>query len=74
MPKRARQDLMEWSPKRDLRATIARILAEDRRVPTAGVLAEDRGIVITDDRPFNEYFALRRLWQYYWLESYRIVL
>ena len=72
MPDRARQDLMEWSTNRDLRSMVALILSRD--VPTEGILPEDHGIVITDDRPFNEYFAIRRLWQYYWLESYRIVL
>jgi hypothetical protein len=59
MPAAARADLSEWKPGADLRSEIAKVLGEE--LPLARALPAHPGIVITDDRPFNEYFLLRRL-------------
>jgi hypothetical protein len=32
----------------------------NRRIPVEDLLVADRTVVITDDRPFNEYYLLRR--------------
>lgn len=58
MPAAARADLAEWSPGSDLRADLAKVLAAE--VPLAAALPSHPRNVITDDRPFNEYFLLRR--------------
>lgn len=60
MPEAAKQDMLEWSDGTwDLKLAWRLILAEFK--PTEDFLPEDRSVVITDDRPFNEYFWLRRL-------------
>jgi spermidine synthase len=59
MPARARRDLVEWSPKRFLRPMVAKVLASE--VPLEDLLNEDESIVVSDDRPFNEYYVLRRI-------------
>jgi spermidine synthase len=60
MPEAARRDLVEWNSGRYRRpkAFIEAILSQE--VPVGEFLAPDSGAVITDDRPFNEYFLLRR--------------
>jgi len=57
MPDRARKDLAEWTVN-GLDADLTNVLS--REVPFAAVLPPSRTIVITDDRPFNEYYLLRR--------------
>ncbi|MBI1922192.1 MAG: fused MFS/spermidine synthase [Geobacter sp.] len=57
LPVQAKKDLLEWSHK-GLNADISSILANE--IPVAELLSLDRSIVITDDRPYNEYFLLRR--------------
>ncbi len=54
MPPAARRDLVEWSPGATPRAMAARILAG--RVPAR---AATGGPIITDDRPYNEYYLVR---------------
>lgn len=44
--------------KKDARTDWATVLA--REIPLAELLPEDRGITITDDHPYNEYYLLRR--------------
>jgi spermidine synthase len=59
MPAAAKADLAEWSrPPGDLRTDIATVLG--RQLPIARVLPAHPGVIITDDRPYNEYFLLRR--------------
>ncbi len=59
MPMAARQDLIEWGPAPTAEAMAALILAP--RVPIGAVAPEPATAPpITDDRPFNEYFLLRR--------------
>jgi predicted membrane-bound spermidine synthase len=59
MPKRAQIDLLEWNTEKDLDKYLSQVLA--REVSIDQLLPEDANIRITDDRPFNEYFLLRRL-------------
>nr|WP_321983705.1 hypothetical protein [uncultured Lichenicoccus sp.] len=54
MPEAARRDLVEWNPGTTPRAMVTRILAG--RVTTAG---GQPGPIITDDRPYNEYYLAR---------------
>ncbi len=58
MPDRARQDLMEWYPGGECRQILADILC--REVKIADISGPDHVFAITDDRPYNEYFLLRR--------------
>jgi len=59
MPPDARDDLLEWSPGSDINSVAHQLLGGE--IPLWAILNEDQGIAITDDRPFNEYFFLRRL-------------
>jgi spermidine synthase len=59
MPISAQQDLMEWQTGTDVCGLLERILRN--KIPLKAILAEDKTIVVTDDRPYNEYYILRRL-------------
>jgi hypothetical protein len=59
MPESARQDLLEWNVSKDAPAYLAQVLTNEYSVPA--LLNPDAGIQVTDDKPFNEYFLLRRL-------------
>jgi hypothetical protein len=60
MPKAAQRDLMEWGPAQTPEGMAATILAQ--RVSLGAIVPEiATAPQITDDRPFNEYFLLRRL-------------
>jgi len=58
-PDRARQDALEWSEAQDLRAELDRLLSKE--IPIGRLLNEDPRVTIRDDRPFNEYFLIRRV-------------
>ena len=59
MPEAARSDLTEWGPAPTPEAMATAILAG--RVPISSLTsAPGRVPAITDDRPYNEYFLLRR--------------
>ncbi|MFK7739595.1 MAG: fused MFS/spermidine synthase [Planctomycetota bacterium] len=58
MPEAARANLSEWTYGVPLEMAWKFVL--DQLVPIETMLPEDRELVITDDRPFNEYFWLRR--------------
>jgi hypothetical protein len=58
MPNSAVDDLLEWSPSRDLPAYLGQILLKE--CPIEKALDPDPRIRITDDQPYNEYFLLRR--------------
>jgi hypothetical protein len=58
MPNAAVDDLLEWSPTRSVPDYIAQVLGQEFTVEEA--LDPDPRIRITDDRPYNEYFLLRR--------------
>ncbi len=59
MPDAARKDLLEWANGRDLRETVKSIII--REINLQNLLNDDKKIIITDDKPFNEYCLLRRL-------------
>jgi hypothetical protein len=59
MPPAARWDLVEWYPPRLLEPMVAKVLASE--VPLESLLVPDEEVVVTDDRPFNEYYVLRRI-------------
>jgi spermidine synthase len=55
----AKRDLMEWNSNISVEKMAENILS--RRTDIAKLLPEDgRSTVVTDDLPYNEYFALRR--------------
>lgn len=58
MPEAARQDLLEWT--HGLPLAVAWPLVLDQRIPLQDMLPTNPRLGITDDRPFNEYFWLRR--------------
>ena len=59
MPEAAKKDLVEWHPQMPLEVAWDYVLKQ--RIPLADVLPGNPRLGITDDRPFNEYFLLRRL-------------
>jgi spermidine synthase len=58
MPAAAATDLLEWSSSEDLPTYLNGVLAH--HFANAGALNPDLSVRITDDRPYNEYFLLRR--------------
>ena len=58
MPRAAVDDLLEWSPTRNLPDYLAEVLV--REFPIEQALDPDWRVRITDDHPYNEYFLLRR--------------
>ncbi len=59
MPVNAVRDFTEWYGGMDVRAVAN--LALTREIDLGSILNEDRTVTITDDKPYNEYFFLRRL-------------
>jgi len=59
MPESARQDLLEWNTSKDAPAYLNQVLTNEYSVPN--LLNTNVAVQVTDDRPFNEYFLLRRL-------------
>ena len=59
MPQGAQQDLMEWFPERNIRGVLSDILG--REVSLSKVTDSERPLSLTDDRPYNEYYVLRRV-------------
>jgi hypothetical protein len=57
IPPRARSDMLEWFPFR-LEYILGTMLKKEINISL--ILDEDNKIMITDDRPINEYFKLRR--------------
>ena len=58
MPLDAKRDLLEWSSSQDPSACLGQVLALEN--PIEQILNPNPEIRITDDRPYNEYFLLRR--------------
>jgi spermidine synthase len=63
MSKVARADLMEWQPQADPLTFWKDVLG--REVPIQELMSDNPKLVITDDHPFNEYYLLRRSWNYH---------
>jgi len=59
MPVSAQKDLLEWEDVQDAGLVLSGLLHKE--VGLQGLLHPDTTIVITDDRPYNEYYMLRRL-------------
>jgi len=60
LPEKARRDLVEWNTG-DLRDPYDFIVAVlKRQFPVEDLLKGDARVVVKDDRPFNEYYLLRR--------------
>jgi hypothetical protein len=57
LPLLAKHDLMEWETQTNIRNFLNQTLKKEIPVDT---LLNDDPIYISDDRPFNEYFLLRR--------------
>ena len=62
LPASAKKDLLEWTSTPDIAAYLDLVLS--REYPIERILHPDPQIRITDDRPYNEYFLLRRLDQF----------
>ncbi|HQP46606.1 MAG TPA: hypothetical protein PKV59_07360 [Flexilinea sp.] len=61
IPEKARKDIMEWyqvDQTTNLEGFIKFIFKSE--IPFAELLNDDQEIIITDNKPFNEYFFLRR--------------
>ncbi len=58
LPEAATRDLLEWGPEKSAEAQFARVV--DREFMT-DQLMDPQAPSLTDDRPVNEYFLLRRL-------------
>jgi hypothetical protein len=58
LPQAARRDLMEWNPKLTIDRMAQHILSG--RASIESLLSRDGTGMVTDDRPYNEYFFLRR--------------
>jgi predicted membrane-bound spermidine synthase len=61
IPSRAQSDLLEWSNGIRLEEIIYYMLTVSD--DASALLGEDDSIMITDDRPINEYFKLRRIFK-----------
>ncbi len=62
LPESARQDLLEWTDSTNAAAYLGRVL--DQEYPVDRLVNRDAAIQVTDDRPYNEYFLLRRLFRH----------
>jgi spermidine synthase len=58
MPPAAVDDLLEWSPARNLPGYLAQVVSKEFEIEQE--LDPDPRVRITDDHPYNEYFLLRR--------------
>jgi spermidine synthase len=59
MPADAKKDLLEWDDSQDAPTYLAQVITNEYTIPP--ILNPDPDVQVTDDRPFNEYFLLRRL-------------
>jgi spermidine synthase len=61
LPASARRDLMEWNTDMTIEKMVENILSRrtaiEQLLPPPGA-----NMIVTDDRPYNEYFYLRRNW------------
>jgi len=60
LPPAARADLLEWSPPGTDPAAFIQDQVLGRELVAQGLMGPAEGPRITDDRPFNEYFVMRR--------------
>jgi spermidine synthase len=62
MPENAKRDLMEWYPGKTPDDIVTQILA--REISMDHVLGPEEHFFVTDDKPINEYYMLRRQLDY----------
>ena len=60
MPEAAKKDMSDWCAHFGVKLRLGWQLVLAEFKPVEDFLPKDRSIMITDDRPFNEYFWLRR--------------
>ena len=60
MPERARIDLLEWVENKNTSITYVVGIVLNFQIPIESISSADPSIYISDDRPYNEYFFLRR--------------
>src|SRR5262249_48653394 len=58
LPQAALRDTLEWNPEYHPQQVWEIVLG--KQIAIESMLPADRRLAITDDRPFNEYFLLRR--------------
>ncbi|MBF0515769.1 MAG: hypothetical protein HQK97_01455, partial [Nitrospirae bacterium] len=58
MPQAAKNDLLEWSENKDFKAMITKLLSNE--IPVQQLLNSNMHILIDDNKPYNEYYFLRR--------------
>jgi len=58
IPETAKDDITEWYPGYEVSEVIGAMIKE---APIQAILNENSEMKITDDKPFNEYYILRRL-------------
>ena len=63
MPQNAKKDLMEWYPGYHIKTIVESFLSTEQKFEE--LLSKDEEIYISDDKPYNEYFLLRRFWKYF---------
>jgi spermidine synthase len=63
LPPAAEADLLEWEHGVTPRAFWSALLA--REMPVQELMTDHPVIALTDDRPYNEYYLLRRSWRHY---------
>ena len=61
MPPHAKIDLMEWYPGQRIETIVDNFLSKEQEI--GELLSKDEKIYISDDKPYNEYFFLRRCWK-----------
>ncbi|MFC1866919.1 fused MFS/spermidine synthase [Thermodesulfobacteriota bacterium] len=59
IPPNARRDFLEWYRDKDLKKILHRVFERGSQIES--ILSENLKIKITDNRPYNEYYLLRRL-------------
>jgi hypothetical protein len=59
MPPEARADLVAWGPKPTAGEQLEVVIERERTLDWTAI--EARADALTDDRPLNEYYLLRRL-------------
>jgi spermidine synthase len=68
LPTKAATDLVEWGPEASAERQFAMILQQE--VPVGELLARSPSTpTLSDDRPVNEYYALRRARRWRWLPA-----
>ncbi len=58
MPASARRDMTEWPPIQDAKNLLEFFITQE--IDPRSLLGRDSGAAVTDDRPYNEYFLVRR--------------